>query len=84
MSSRRQICPGRSSITNQILAQPPLAVPCVLAEVLPALGAWSDAAMAYVEVGLASRGSLVRRSASVVENIFSIIFLSGKTKCTKR
>ena len=37
-------------VAASILAQPPLAVECVLADVVPALAIWADAAISFAEV----------------------------------
>ena len=45
-----QICTSLNPAAAAILAQPPLAVECVLADVVPALAIWSDAAISFAEV----------------------------------
>lgn len=47
-----QICLGRAGVAAAILTQPPMAVECVLAEVVPAHSVWSEAAVSYLEVSL--------------------------------
>ncbi|XP_043200653.1 uncharacterized protein LOC122369751 isoform X2 [Amphibalanus amphitrite] len=50
-----QICASRTALPAAVLTQPPLAVPCVLAEVLPATGTWTEAAFSHAESALRSR-----------------------------
>ncbi|KAF0291967.1 Tudor domain-containing protein 1 [Amphibalanus amphitrite] len=59
-----QICTSKNPVAASILAQPPLAVECVLADVVPALALWSDAAISFAESKLLFqmvRGQLVRQ-----------------------
>ena len=50
-----QICTSRNPVAAAVLAHPPLAVECVLAEVVPALAVWADAAISFAEVSRVRR-----------------------------